>query len=68
MKNTGSLIKCTKSNKMFIEYLDSKSKEKFIICDLDETHLVIKDEYVEEIKKQIYAMQDENCEDRILAK
>jgi len=63
IRDRGSLIKCSKANKTFIRHLNSIAREEFIMCELDDNHLVIKDSYVDYVKNELYAMQDENSED-----
>jgi hypothetical protein len=53
------LIKCEKTIKLFIKNLNLG--KDFIIKDLDETHLLIKDNALSYIQEEVYKMQDENA-------
>lgn len=54
----GTLIKCEKSMKIFIEYLN-KSRN-FIIQNLDDEFLLVKDNEVSYLLDEVSKMQDKN--------
>ncbi|WVR08579.1 hypothetical protein IAU60_005634 [Kwoniella sp. DSM 27419] len=55
---TGVLVTCDSAAKQILLHLDSQREgpRKFLVRDIDETHVMIKREYVEEIKE---LLQDE---------
>lgn len=55
----GILIKCEKTIKLFIMNLN-KGKD-FIIKDLDEYHLMVKESSLQLIQEEVYKMQDDNA-------
>jgi hypothetical protein len=55
----GILIKCEKTIKLFIMNLN-KGKD-FIIKDLDEYHLMVKESSLSYIQEEVYKMQDDNA-------
>jgi len=48
----GVLIECDRAIKAIIVHIDSENND-FIIEDLDETHLFIKENMVQELKKRL---------------
>jgi hypothetical protein len=56
---TGILIKCEKTIKIYILSLE-RSKE-FLIKDIDEYHLMIKENYLPYVEEEVYKMQDKNA-------
>ena len=55
----GSLIKTDKSVRIFIKNLNSGGKN-FILRDLDDTNLFVKENEVQYIHDEVYKMQDRN--------
>ena len=55
----GVLIKCERTIKIYIKSLNVG--KDFIIKDLDEYHLLIKENYLAYIQEEVYKMQDENA-------
>jgi len=57
----GVLVECDPAMKQFLLYLDEKLKlgSRFIIQDLDETHLFISCDVVEQLKAQIDSYMDQ---------
>lgn len=53
------LIKCEKTIKIFIKNLNLG--KDFIIKDLDDTHLLIKENFLSFIQDEVFKMQDENA-------
>ncbi len=53
------LIKCEKTIKMFIKNLNLG--KDFIIKDLDDHHLLIKDSALSFVQEEVFKMQDENA-------
>ncbi len=56
---TGVLIKCDKTIKIFIKNLNQG--KDFIIKDLDEFHLVVKENAIQLIQEEVFKMQDRNA-------
>ena len=56
---TGVLIKCDKTIKIFIKNLNQG--KDFIIKDLDEYHLVVKENAIQLIQEEVFKMQDRNA-------
>lgn len=57
--NIGILIKCEKTIKVFIK---QKCQGKdIILMDLDDNHLLIREDKLAYIKKEVYEMQDNNA-------
>jgi len=55
----GVLIKCEKTIKLFIKNLNIG--KDFIIKELDEYHLLVKETSINMIQEEVYKMQDENA-------
>lgn len=57
----GVLVECDPAMKQFLLFLDEKLKlgSKFIIQDLDETHLFISVDVVDQLKAQIDGFMDQ---------
>lgn len=55
----GVLIKCEPTIKVYIKNLNTG--KDFIIKDLDENHLMIKESYLTLIQEEVYKMQDKNA-------
>ena len=57
----GVLVECDPAMKQFLLFLDEKLKlgSRFIIQDLDETHLFISVDVVEQLKAQIDGFMDQ---------
>ena len=55
----GVLIKCEKTVKIFIKTLNQG--KDFIIKDLDDYHLLVKENSLSFIQEEVYKMQDENA-------
>lgn len=55
----GVLIKCEKTIKIFIKNLNQG--KDFIIKDLDDFHLLVKETAITLIQEEVYKMQDENA-------
>lgn len=55
----GVLIRCEKTIKIFIKTLNSG--KDFIIKDLDDHHLLVKENAITFIQEEVYKMQDENA-------
>jgi hypothetical protein len=55
----GVLIKCEKTVKIFIKNLNQG--KDFIIKDLDDFHLLVKENSLSFIQEEVYKMQDENA-------
>lgn len=53
------LIKSEKTIKMFIKNLNLG--KDFIIKDLDDNHLLVKDNFLSYIQEEVFKMQDENA-------
>lgn len=60
---TGVLIQCEKTIKMFIQMLDKK--EKIILLDLDDCHLLVDEKKLLYIQEEVYKMQDKNSYEEI---
>jgi TFIIH basal transcription factor complex TTD-A subunit len=60
--SAGYLIRCDVPTKQFIQYLNELKPvdKKFIIQDLDPTHLLVKRKAKEEISQRVEAWLDEN--------
>ncbi|KAI8963737.1 nucleotide excision repair, TFIIH, subunit [Daldinia sp. FL1419] len=58
----GALVECEPSIKSIIMDIDSKSNE-YIIEDLDETHIVVKDTMVAQLKLELDKRLKENVPD-----
>ncbi|KAF3058481.1 RNA polymerase II transcription factor B subunit 5 [Daldinia childiae] len=58
----GTLVECEPSIKSIIVSIDSKNNE-YIIEDLDESHLVIKDNMVAQLKMELEKRLKENVPD-----
>jgi hypothetical protein len=56
---TGVLIKCEKTIKIYILSLD-KARE-FLLRDLDEHTLMVRENYITYIQEEVYRMQDKNA-------
>lgn len=56
----GLLISCDVPVKEFLLHLDEGQMTKFIITDLDETHLFVKESAVEMIKIELNKLYEEN--------
>lgn len=58
----GYLISCDVPTKQYIQYLNELKSvdKKFIIEDLDSTHLLVKKRAKEEIERKVEAWMDEN--------
>jgi hypothetical protein len=56
---TGTLIKCEKTVKIYILSLD-KAKE-FLLKDLDANHLMVRENSLNYIQEEVYRMQDKNA-------
>lgn len=55
----GVLIKCEKTIKIFIKNLNQG--KDFIIKDLDDYHLLVKETSLSYIQEEVFKMQDENA-------
>jgi hypothetical protein len=55
----GVLIKCEKTIKIFIKNLNPG--KDFIIKDLDDNHLLVKESHINYIQEEVYKMQDKNA-------
>jgi hypothetical protein len=55
----GVLIKCEKTIKIFIKNLNQG--KDFIIKDLDDFHLLVKESSLSYIQEEVFKMQDENA-------
>jgi hypothetical protein len=55
----GVLIKCEKTIKIFIKNI-SQGKD-YIIKDLDDYHLLVKESAIGIIQEEVYKMQDKNA-------
>eukprot|EP00970_Alexandrium_tamarense_P014051 scaffold3855_cov199-Alexandrium_tamarense.AAC.5 len=62
IRSSGYLLTCDPPMKQFIIHLNDVkiADKKFIIEDLDATHLLIKGEVRDEIKRKVEAWMDEN--------
>ncbi len=62
LPSAGFLVTCDPPTKQFIKILDKANKpdKKFILEDLDATHLLIDGRAKEEILRKVEAWQDEN--------
>jgi len=56
---TGALIKTDKSVRIYIKNLNNGGKN-FILKDLDENNLFVKESEVPYIQEEVYKMQDKN--------
>jgi hypothetical protein len=56
---TGTLIKCEKTVKIYILSLD-KAKE-FLLKDLVANHLMVRENSLNYIQEEVYRMQDKNA-------
>ena len=61
-KSAGYVIQCDPSIKQYIQYLNGKKPvdKKFILQDLDATHLLIKHSAKQEIIAEVEEFQDSN--------
>jgi TFIIH basal transcription factor complex TTD-A subunit len=50
---SGSLVKCDASIKAMLVDIDSKNKNDFIIEELDEEHLLVKETKINELKARL---------------
>jgi hypothetical protein len=55
----GVLIKCEKTIKIFIKNLNQG--KDFIIKDLDDYHILVKETSLSYIQEEVFKMQDENA-------
>ena len=51
--DSGVLITCDAPMKQYILYLNEKERPQFVIADLDSTHLLIRDVFVEKVQQRI---------------
>lgn len=60
--SAGYLISCDVPTKQYIQYLNHLKPvdKKFVIEDLDATHLLVKNKAREEIERKVEAWMDEN--------
>lgn len=60
--SAGYLISCDIPTRQYIRYLNKEKAvdKKFIIEDLDDTHLLIKSKAREEVERKVEAWMDEN--------
>ncbi|KAJ8022904.1 General transcription factor IIH subunit 5 [Holothuria leucospilota] len=58
----GVLVECDPAMKQFLISLDEKKvlKKRFILLDLDETHVFIDSEIVDELKDKIADLMDQH--------
>lgn len=56
----GVLISCDIPVKQFLLHVDEKEMGKFIISDLDETHVLVKESALDYIKSQLDKLYEEN--------
>ncbi|RNA05238.1 General transcription factor IIH subunit 5 [Brachionus plicatilis] len=58
----GTLVECDSTMKQFLLYLDEKGEVggKFVLEDLDETHLLIESDFVERLKEKIDDLMDKH--------
>jgi TFIIH basal transcription factor complex TTD-A subunit len=54
--SSGSLVKCDASIKAMLTDIDNKNNNDFIIEDLDEEHLLVKETKVAELKARLQAV------------
>ncbi|KAJ3049308.1 General transcription factor IIH subunit 5 [Rhizophlyctis rosea] len=59
---TGALIECDPAVRQILIDLDNQAPpdEKFIIKKLDDTHLLIKSQFVDSVKEQLEDILEEN--------
>jgi TFIIH basal transcription factor complex TTD-A subunit len=53
----GTLVKCDASIKAMLIDIDSKHHDTFIIEDLDEEHVLVKDTMVAELKQRLHGVR-----------
>jgi len=59
----GVLITCDAPMKQYILFLNETERPQFVIADLDSTHLVVRDTFVEKIQQRITQyVEDQNIE------
>jgi hypothetical protein len=56
---TGVLIKCEKTIKIYI--LSLERAREFLLRDLDEYHLMVRESFIPYIQEEVYRMQDKNA-------
>mgnify|MGYP001146403051 CR=1 FL=1 len=54
------LLKCDPAMHQYVLHLDANNYKKFVIENLDETHMLIDENYVDFIKTKIEAKMNEN--------
>jgi hypothetical protein len=62
LPSAGFLLTCDPATKQFIRYLDEKktAEKKFILEDLDSTHLLVKEKAKDEILRKVEEWMDSN--------
>lgn len=62
LPSAGFLLTCDPATKQFIRHLDEKktAEKKFIIEDLDSTHLLVKEKARDEILRKVEEWMDSN--------
>ncbi|KAF2020950.1 hypothetical protein BU24DRAFT_416610 [Aaosphaeria arxii CBS 175.79] len=59
----GTLVKCDASIKAMLVDIDSKRNNEFIIEDLDEEHVLVKETKVKELKQLLQSMLKERLKE-----
>lgn len=59
--SSGTLLTCDVPTRQFLIWLNKQTKgEAFIIRELDDTHLLVKDNYVDFVVQQVKAFNNKN--------
>ncbi|KAH7135038.1 TFIIH subunit TTDA/Tfb5 [Dendryphion nanum] len=59
----GTLVKCDASIKAMLVDIDSKHRNEFIIEELDEEHLLVKETKIAELKSRLQSMLKERLKE-----
>lgn len=59
----GTLVKCDASIKAMLVDIDSKHRNEFIIEELDEEHLLVKESKIGELKMRLQSMLKERLKE-----
>lgn len=63
---SGVLLTCDAAMKQFVLHINEEQRStrgapSFVIADLDETHLLVQAEHVQNIQKKVMELQDSNA-------
>ncbi|KAF2468436.1 RNA polymerase II transcription factor-like protein B subunit 5, partial [Lindgomyces ingoldianus] len=61
--SAGTLVKCDASIKAMLVKMDEENQHEFIIEDLDEEHVLVKDSKLAELKQRLQNMMKERLKE-----